>query len=139
MMLSTRSNTLAEPVGRTHPTWFGLLPPRIQDVLEGVYAVVDAGATTLAVGGLRVLVELVARDGAGNVSSMRERLDALCTRGLISAQQRDWLKTVVSHGNAALHEGVTVSKEDLLHLLLCVEHLLVGYFVLPRPMSPPQE
>jgi hypothetical protein len=82
-----------------------------------------------------MLLEQVLREGVGKHGSMRERLAALYAQGCISARERDRLEEVVEHGNAAVHEGTSVGGEALRYLLMCVEHLLQGYFVLRQPVA----
>ena len=118
------------------PAWAGALPPHVQSLLEDVYSLVDKGQSALAMAGLRILVEQVVRDGVGSSGNMRARLDQLHTRGFISTHDRGRLEAVVDHGNMAVHQGVSVGGEELRHLLMCVEHVLLGHFVLRRP--PPQ-
>jgi hypothetical protein len=117
------------------PAWIRDVPPRIQELLEDVYTLADKGQSSLMVAGLRMLLEQVLRDGVGIRGSMRERLDALYAQGCISARERDRLEEVVDHGNAAVHEGISVGGEALRYLLMCVEHLLQGYFVLRQSIA----
>jgi hypothetical protein len=119
-------------VTSVHPSWLHKLPPHLQFLLKEVYQLAETGRSALAVGGLRTLVEAVAREVAGRRRPMRECLQELLLRGFIGVQELERLMLVVAHGNRAIHEIVAVEGEELRHLLLSVEHLLLGYFVLRR-------
>ncbi|RKG92374.1 DUF4145 domain-containing protein, partial [Corallococcus sp. CA053C] len=116
------------------PSWLHRLPRPIFDLLEGIYAVVERGGSSLTVAGLRMLVEAVAKDGVPGKITMRERLEVLYRQGIISSGHCERLLRVVEHGNKAVHENVAVQGEDLSHLLLCVEHLLQEFYVLRCPL-----
>nr|WP_276519255.1 DUF4145 domain-containing protein [Corallococcus exiguus] len=89
--------------------------------------------------GLRMLLEQVVRDGVGVDVSLRRGLNELHNGGFITAHQRERLMNVITYGNAAVHEGASVSVEDFRYLLMSIEHLLLGYFVLrPSALGLPQ-
>ncbi|NPC70975.1 hypothetical protein HPP05_14575 [Corallococcus exiguus] len=77
-----------------------------------------------------MLLEQVVRDGVGVDGNLRGRLYELHNRGFITAHQRERLVNVITYGNAAVHEGTSVNSEDFRYLLMSIEHLLLGHFVL---------
>ena len=115
------------------PDWIKELPPPIQIGLEEVYALAGRGESVLAVAGLRMLIELVARQAGCPTQPQSKLLNGLHTKGLLGTQERDRLRQVMGCGNAAIHEGTPARGERLLYLLRCVEHLLQGTFVLRHP------
>jgi hypothetical protein len=115
------------------PDWVQELPPPIRVGLEEVYALAGRGDSVLAVAGLRMLVELVARQAGCPTRPQAKLLDRLHAQGLLGTRERARLRQVMGCGNAAIHEGSSVGGERLLYLLRCVEHLLQGTFILRLP------
>jgi hypothetical protein len=115
------------------PDWIKELPPAIRIGLEEVYALAGRGESVLAVAGLRMLIELVARQAGCPTQPQSKLLDGLHTQGLLGTQERARLRQVMGYGNAAIHEGTPVRGDRLLYLLRSVEHLLQGTFILRSP------
>ncbi|NOJ97194.1 hypothetical protein HMI51_30165 [Corallococcus coralloides] len=115
------------------PHWLKELPTPIQAGLEEVYALAGRCESALAVAGLRMLIELVARHAGCPTRPQSKLLDGLLKRGLLGTQERDRLRQVMGYGNDAIHKGMPARGDQLLYLIRCVEHLLQGTFILRSP------
>ncbi|MBZ4376456.1 DUF4145 domain-containing protein [Corallococcus sp. AS-1-6] len=133
MAAEHRSLSLSATPSWPRPAWIEDLPARIQGMLTDVYALADNGPSPLGMAGLRMLLEQVVRDGVDVDGNLRRRLYELHNRGFITTHHHERLVNVITHGNAAVHEGASVSGEEFRYLLMSIEHLLLGYFVLRQP------
>jgi hypothetical protein len=90
----------------------------------------NAGALTLAGGGLRAIVEAICieKKVAGN---LRQKIDDLVAKGLLAKPQADLLHEERYIGNAALHEILPPGKQEVEDGLAIVEGLMNTVYVLP--------
>lgn len=91
----------------------------------------NAGANTLAGGGLRATVEAICRDQKVPGKNLEERINALVQNGVLAKAQADFLHEERYLGNLALHEMKTPSINDLEDGLQIVEGLLATLYILP--------
>lgn len=91
----------------------------------------NAGANTLAGGGLRATVEAICRDRNAQGGNLQNRIDALVQQGVLAQAQAALLHEERYIGNEALHEMHTPSDQDIRDGLEIVEGLLRTVYVLP--------
>lgn len=83
--------------------------------------------------GIRALVDLIAVRAVGDVGAFPQKLDELGRKGLITSLERQRLAVVIEAGSAAAHRGLIPTRQNVHHMLDCVEHLLWGQFASRRP------
>ena len=91
----------------------------------------NAGALTLAGGGLRTIVEAICIDRKVSGHNLQEKIDDLVTKGLLAKPQADLLHEERYIGNAALHEILPPAKQEIEDGLVIVEGLMNTIYVLP--------
>lgn len=120
------------PTLRVKPEWFDTLADEVlRNVLEELYAALNAGLNVLASVGARTLLDragyLLIRDPRGGFEG---KLSALQTGGHISAQEKTTLEAVADAGSASAHRGYTPTVERLGHIVDIIENFLHRAFVL---------
>ena len=91
----------------------------------------NAGAFTLAGGGLRAIVEAICQDRQVTGKDLATKIEALVKQGYLVQAQADLLHEERYIGNFALHEMKTPTKEDLEDGLKIIEGLMNTIYVLP--------
>jgi hypothetical protein len=92
----------------------------------------NAGALTLAGGGLRAIVEAICIDQGVAGRNLSDKIDDLAVKGLLAKPQADLLHEERYIGNAALHELVPPSKQEIKDGMKIVEGLMSTIYVLPN-------
>jgi len=91
----------------------------------------NAGALTLAGGGLRAIVEAICKDRKVTGKDLAVKIGELVNQGYLVKAQADLPHEERYIGNFALHEMKTPTKEDLEDGLKIVEGLMNTIYVLP--------
>lgn len=91
----------------------------------------NAGALTLAGGGLRAIVEAICIDRKVSGHNLQMKIDDLAAKGLLAKPQADLLHEERYIGNAALHEILPPAKQEIEDGLVIVEGLINTIYVLP--------
>ncbi len=91
----------------------------------------NAGANTLAGGGLRATVEAICQEQKVTGANLKVRIDSLVTKGVLAKAQADFLHEERYIGNDALHEMKTPTDQDIEDGLKIVEGMLNTIYVLP--------
>jgi hypothetical protein len=117
---------------RTRPAWLSELPERLKPVLTEVYLALDAGAPILAAIGVRTVLDGVMTKVVGDIGTFKAKLDALETKGWITALDKRRLAIVVDAGNAAAHRGFKAGPNETNRMMDTLEHLLHARFVLDK-------
>lgn len=120
------------PTVRAKPAWSDTIADEVlRNVLEELYAALNAGLNVLASVGARTLLDragyLLIGDPRGGFEG---KLSALQTGGHISAQEKTTLEAVADAGNASAHRGYTPTVERLGHIVDIIENFLHRAFVL---------
>jgi len=106
-------------------------PRQVAAIYTETVAAFNAGALTLAGGGLRAIVEGICIDRQVTGRNLKEKIDALVAERLLAQPQAELLHEERYIGNAALHELLAPSKEEIKDGLAIVEGLLRTIYVLP--------
>ena len=122
------------PTVRVKPEWFDNIADEVlRNVLDELYAALDAGLNGLATVGVRTLLDragyLLIGDPSGGFQG---KLSALHDGGHISGQEKTTLEAVADAGNASAHRGYTPTVERLGHIVDIIENFLHRAFVLTR-------
>ncbi|MBY5571772.1 DUF4145 domain-containing protein [Rhizobium leguminosarum] len=120
------------PTVRAKPEWFDTIADEVlRNVLDELYATLNAGLNVLASIGVRTLLDragyLLIGDPRGGFEG---KLSALQTGGHISAHEKTTLEAVADAGNASAHRGYTPTVERLGHIVDIIENFLHRAFVL---------
>jgi hypothetical protein len=120
------------PTVRAKPTWSDTIGDEVlRNVLEELYAALNAGLNVLAAVGARTLLDragyLLIGDPRGGFEG---KLSALQSGGHISTQEKTTLEAVADAGNASAHRGYTPTVERLGHIVDIIENFLHRAFVL---------
>jgi len=108
------------------------LPKSVSRIYSETVVAFNAGAPILAGAGLRAIVEAICIDQKVSGRNLQERIDDLVAKGMLAKPQAELLHEERYIGNAALHEILPPSTEELDDGLAIVEGLLSTIFVLPR-------
>jgi len=113
------------------PTIHEQIPEDIKKIYLETIKCFNAGANTLAGGGLRATVEAICKDQKVAGDSLRKRIDALVQQGVLAKTQAGLLHEERYIGNEALHEMKTPTDQDIIDGLAIVEGLMKTIYVLP--------
>jgi hypothetical protein len=111
-------------IARRLPAWKDQLSDDLIQMLEEVYGALHGDSRSLAMMGARALVDMVILNEVGDVGTFVQKLNALETKGILSAQQREILAAALDVGNAAAHRGHRPQSEHVQHVMEIVENLL---------------
>lgn len=107
------------------------LPDPVARIYKDTVIAKDAGAMILAGGGLRAIVEALCQDKEVPGSNLQDKIDNLARQGYLATPQADLLHEERYLGNAALHEIVAPSRQDLQDGFDIIETLLATIYLLP--------
>ena len=107
------------------------LPDRVEHIYRETIKALNAGAFTLAGGGLRAIVEAVCIHQKVQGKNLQQRIDHLASGGLLAKTQADLLHEERYIGNSALHEIAQPAQRDLEDGLQIVESLLSTIYIAP--------
>jgi hypothetical protein len=107
-------------------------PDTVSRIYAETISAFNAGALTLAGGGLRAIVEAICIDRQVAGRNLSEKINDLAVKGLLAKPQADLLHEERYIGNAALHELVPPSKQEIKDGLKIIEGLMSTIYVLPK-------
>jgi hypothetical protein len=107
------------------------LPDFVSSIYSETVVAFNAGALTLAGGGLRAIVEAICIEQKVSGKTLQNKIDDLVAKGLLAKPQADLLHEERYIGNAALHEILPPSKQEVEDGLAIVEGLMNTIYVLP--------
>lgn len=108
------------------------LPEAVGRIYAETISALNAGAVTLGGGGLRAIVEAICLDQKVQGRNLQERIDDLVAKKLLAEPQAQWLHEERYIGNAALHELLPPSAQEVKDGLKIVEGLMQTIYVLPK-------
>lgn len=111
-------------VSRNLPKWHHRLPRNEQYLLKEIFRAYHSDSKTLALMGLRTILDLFIVRKIGDIGTFKQKLEKLGTLGFLSASQIEIIDTVINAGSAAVHRAYQPSNEKLVLILDIVETLL---------------
>jgi hypothetical protein len=99
-------------------------------LVEEVYAALHNGSSRLAMMGTRALFDMLAIDQVGDVGSFAAKLDALESKGLISAKNREVVGAAIDAGSASAHRGYEPGPWELSRVMDILENVLQSVYAL---------
>lgn len=112
------------PLSRKAPGWLDKLPEKTQKLMREVYAALHADSRSLAMMGVRAILDLYIVDRIGDVGTFREKLKAMEEQGHLSPKQVNLLDAALNAGHAAAHRGHIPSPDELEAAMDIVENQL---------------
>jgi hypothetical protein len=106
-------------------------PLKVKYLYKETLKAFNVDAPTVAAIGLRAVVEAICRDQKCEGKDLKQKIDALVTRDLLSKAEADFLHIHRLIGNEAAHEAVTLTAEDLNSAIDILEHLLKTLYETP--------
>jgi hypothetical protein len=127
------TNYYPPALSREMPRWFSKLEDKIlRDVLVEVYGNLQAGYSTTAAAGARILIDRTMSLTVGDGGGFKERLRAMVERGVIGQDEQNLMETMTEAGSAATHRGYQPDIDQLNTILDTIENLLHRTFVLKK-------
>jgi hypothetical protein len=108
------------------------LPAKVQLIYNEIIGSMNAQLPVLSGIGLRALIESICKDQKIDGSNLKELIDGLATKGVLSKAQADILHTHRFLGNAAAHEITSANPRELVAALAIAENILRTIYVLPE-------
>lgn len=109
-----------------------LLPSQVGHIYRETHAALVSEQPILAAVGLRALVEAVCKEKKAGGVTLRDRIDDLVAKGILTSAGAAILHRTRFLGNRAAHEATPASKQVLSAAMDVVEHLLESVYLLER-------
>jgi hypothetical protein len=106
------------------PQWTQDLEETYMILFWEVYQAVSLGLNSLAMMGIRAIIDKYATDKIGDVGGFSKKLRILKEKNIINFEQHDLLKVVVDAGSASAHRGFRYNRDQVKTCLQIVEHLI---------------
>lgn len=111
-------------VSRRRPTWIDELPKEYFSLLSEIYAALHADSRSLAMMGLRTLIDLFMSRKLEDSPGFEEGLKDLVAQNFITSRSRDVLEAAVEAGHAAAHRAHKPTVAQLNAVMDIVENLI---------------
>lgn len=109
---------------RQLPKWRNNLPENWAELLCEIYRALHCDSRSLALMGMRALLDMYLVEAAGDLDTFNKKLEWLQALGFLSANQVELIKPAIEAGNAAAHRGYSPSQDGLDTILNLIELLL---------------
>lgn len=107
------------------------LPDSVKHIYLETITAFNAGALTLAGGGLRAIVEAICINQKVSGQNLQKKIDNLVAKELLAKPQAELLHEERYIGNVALHELLPPAKQEIEDGLVIVEGLINTIYILP--------
>ena len=111
------------------------LPTKIRLIYLETIESISAGQPVLAGVGIRAIVETICKDANANGKDLKNKIDNLVTIGKLTPGGAETLHKLRVLGNAAAHDVVPHSAEQLGLGMDVLEHLLADLYILPGKVT----
>lgn len=114
------------PLAATHrpPSWLNDLPDEYRDLTKQIYAALDSQSFSLALMGVRALLDIYVSRHSGINNDFQKKLEKLASLGALSAKNIEMLTPTFNAGSAAAHRGFQPSEDQVVTALQVVENLV---------------
>lgn len=110
-------------VSRRRPAWLDELPDDYTALLDEIYSALHADSRSLAMMGLRAVIDLFISRTLGDTPAFKEGMNALVSQNYITTRSREVIDAAVEAGHAASHRGHKPTRRQLNAVMDIVEHL----------------
>lgn len=118
--------------GRSELEHSHLLPYATYRIYEETRAAISNDQPVLAGIGIRAIVETICKERAAAGNDLKEKIDDLATKSIITKDGAKILHSLRFMGNSAAHEVKAHSQDDLVIALDVAEYSLKGVYILPK-------
>jgi Domain of unknown function (DUF4145) len=109
---------------RKMPSWLQWRRDTTADLLKQIYAALNADLRTLAMMGIRALLDQLLNEKVGDIGGFAQKLKRACDLGFLSARQLEVIQPALEAGHAASHRAFEPTTEVLTFSLDVVEGIL---------------
>jgi hypothetical protein len=118
--------------GRTHVKRSWLLPSTVKGIYDETHSALSNKLRVLAAVGIRILIESVCKEKGASGSNLKEEIDSLLAKGILTKEGADILHALRGQGNESAHE-MKAQDEDAIDLAMdVVDNLLQSVYILPE-------
>ncbi|MHC5202474.1 DUF4145 domain-containing protein [Myroides sp. LJL119] len=114
---------------RNTPNWIVNIPIKYIDILREVYIAVNEHLFTLALTGIRTLLDIYIVEKIGDIGNFKQKINKLVENSIITKSKAKVLETAIDAGNASAHRGYKPDQKILFQVLNIVENLLESEIV----------
>lgn len=100
------------------------VPPALSELIDEMMYSMAGGKLNLSTIGLRLVIEFIVNDTKCEGRNLYEKIEDLCARNNVDAEQKALLHTIRDKGNAGAHEGVPMTKQEMVAGMSIVALLL---------------
>ena len=118
---------------RPEPRWLdeSAIPEYARTSLREIYIAVQNDARSLAVMGIRALLEALMIKTVGDYGTFDNNLNAFVQAGHVSQGQKEMFQSTLEVGHAAMHRGFMPNVDALVACMDATEHVIQSLFVFP--------
>ena len=109
-----------------------LLPDEVLKIYRETHGALCGRLSILAGIGIRVLVESVCREKEAQGGNLKNKIDDLVAKGVLTRDSAETLHNTRSLGNNSAHEIIAASDDELDIAMDIVENLIKTVYVIPR-------
>lgn len=109
---------------RNVPNWIVNIPIKYIDILREVYIAVNEHLFTLALTGIRTLLDIYIVEKIGDTGNFKQKINKLIESNIITRSKAKVLEATIDAGNASAHRGYKPDQKTLFQVLNIIENLL---------------
>lgn len=109
-----------------------LLPSKVLNLYKEVHGAFCSQFSVLTSAGIRALVELVCVEKGALGGDLKEKIDDLVKRGILTVESAAILHSTRFIGNKSLHEFTAPAERELSIVMDIVENLLTVVYIIPQ-------
>lgn len=114
---------------RSVPKWTINLPIQYMDILREVYIAINEQLFTLALTGIRTLLDIYIVEKIGDKGTFKQKLTKLVSDNIITISKAEVLEAAIDAGNASAYRGYKPEEKTLFQVLSIIENLLESEIV----------
>lgn len=114
---------------RNVPKWIVNISIKYIDILREVYIAINEHLFTLALTGIRTLLDIYIVEKIGDAGTFKQKLKKLTETNIITNSKAQVLEATIDAGNASAHRGYKPDQKTLFQVLNIVENLLESEIV----------
>jgi hypothetical protein len=101
----------------------------VEDIVKEIYIALQNDAPSLAIMGIRALLEKIMIDKVGDQGSFTKNLATFLEKGFISTKQKDIIAPVLEAGHATIHRSFKPIKKDVALMMDITESIIETVYV----------
>jgi len=117
---------------RTRVKRYWLLPPQVSRMYDETHSALSNKLNTLGIVGIRVLVESVCMEKQATGNNLKEKIDNLVSKGILTESGATILHSLRDLGNESAHKMKSQDEESIDLAMDVVENMLQSVYILPE-------